>query len=100
MRPVTILASVSLQAYRQRLPLVAFILLLLICLLMLGFACACFSDQPMQALERALSIGQALPPLVVVWSLLALVLASTPVFLQRRFVASRASPALLQRFLF
>jgi hypothetical protein len=97
---VTILAPVSLHAYRQRLPLIAFILLLLICLLMLGFACACFSDQPMQALERAFSVGQGLPPLVVVWSLLAVVLASTPLFLRRPLAASRASPALLQRFLF
>lgn len=91
----------SLERYRERMPLVAFILLLLICLLLLGFVCACFTDQPMQALERALAGVAALPALVEVWSLMALA-ALGSAFLVRDAARARArapSPELLQRFL-
>jgi len=82
-------------------PLVAFVLLALVCLALIGFACACLSDQPAQALERATSIGSALPPLVEVWALLIASLATVPlVLLLGERARSRASPILLQRFLF
>lgn len=80
-------------------PLVPFILLALVCLLLLGFACACLSDQPALAFERMLQ-ASALPALIQVWALLAL--AS---FIPRLFLVapvpdrSRASPVQLQRFL-
>ncbi len=82
-------------------PLIPFILLAVVCLALLGFACACLSDQPLQALDRALSTGQALPPLVEVWTLaFAALLGASVLVAVRHPGGSRASPALLQRFLF
>lgn len=81
-------------------PLIAFVLLLLICLLMLGFACACLGDQPAIALERALQ-SPALPAVLMVWAVL--LLAAFSRVLPRLAVAAhpgRGSPELLQRFLF
>ena len=82
-------------------PLIAFILLAVVCVAILGFACACLSEQPTQAIERAVSSGSALPPLIEVWSLLFVALAGAGVLLvHERRAPSRASPALLQRFRF
>jgi hypothetical protein len=82
-------------------PLFAFILLAVVCLALLGFACACLSAEPMQALDRAVSTGQALPPLIEVWTVAFAALVGASFFLTvRTRAASRASPALLQRFLF
>ena len=82
-------------------PLIAFVLLAVICLALLGFACACVSDQPAQAIERAASLGAAFPPLVEVWALLIASLLVAPLVLAPgERGRSRASPALLQRFLF
>lgn len=82
-------------------PLIVFVLLAVVCLALLGFACACLSDQPAQAVERAVSLGAAMPPLVEVWALLIASLAAIPFMLVAGERArSRASPALLQRFLF
>jgi hypothetical protein len=91
----------SLQALRGRMPLLAFILLAIVCLALFGFACACLSDQPMQALERALGAIPALPALVEVWSMLALVgLGSGALLAATAMARARApSPAALQRFL-
>lgn len=81
-------------------PLIAFILLAFICLALVGFACACLSDQPAQAIDRAVASGAALPPLTEVWSLLIVALGGASfVFVSARRTPSRASPALLQRFL-
>jgi hypothetical protein len=82
-------------------PLVAFILVAVVCLALLGFACACLSDQPVQAIDRATSLGSALPPMIEVWSLVFVTLlgASFLVAVRER-ASSRASPAVLQRFLF
>ena len=91
---------VSLARFRERLPLVAFLLLLVVCLLLLGVACACFTDHPMQALERALAAIPALPALLEVWSFVALVaLGSAVLLIETRARARAPSPALLQRFL-
>jgi hypothetical protein len=46
------LAPMSLERLRGRMPLIALILLAPLCLLVLGFACACLSDHPMQALKQ------------------------------------------------
>jgi hypothetical protein len=82
-------------------PLVAFILLAIICLALFGFACACLSDHPMQALERPLGAIPALPALIEVWSLVALAaLASGALVVTSTMARARApSPATLQRFL-
>ncbi len=82
-------------------PLIAFILLAVVCLALLGFACACLTDQPAQAIDRATSLGSALPPLIEVWSLVFVALLGAGfLFAERDRASSRASPALLQRFRF
>jgi hypothetical protein len=85
---------------RLRLPLLVFILLLIVALLLLGFACACLSDHPMQAIDRVLAAFSAAPPVIAVWSVqaLALGLAMLLAAASVRAVA-RPSPATLQRFL-
>jgi hypothetical protein len=92
----------DLARLRGRLPLVVFILLAVVCLPLLGLACACLTDQPAQTVDRAISLGSALPALVEVWSLVfvSLMGASFLVVAVRERASSRASPAVLQRFLF
>ena len=82
-------------------PLVAFILLAIVCLALFGFACACLGDHPMQALERALGEIPALPALGEVWAVLALLaLGSAALFVAATTArASAPSRAALQRFL-
>lgn len=93
-------AAMNLQKLRGRMPLVAFVLLAVICLAILGFACACLSDQPMQALERALGAIPSLPALIEVWSLTILSFLAAGAAAAAVRPRSRApSPALLQRFL-
>ena len=84
-------------------PVVAFILLAVICLLLIGVACACFGDTPLQALDRAFAGAPPLAAVIELWPLMAaLFLAGTVLFTRSRPVrpSARASPALLQRFLF
>lgn len=80
-------------------PLLAFVLLAVLCLALIGFACACLDDEFAQAFDR---IVQSAPVAVIeLWrplavaalALLSLVVFSVP-------ASDRASPALLQRFLF
>jgi hypothetical protein len=79
-------------------PLVAFVLLAVVCLVLIGFACACLVDQVAQAADRAL---QAQPAVVDLWHPFALVaLALLPGIALSVRASSRASPASLQRFLF
>lgn len=84
-------------------PLVTFILLAAICLLLIGFACACLSDQPAKQADRALSIGAELPAVIEMWSPAALATLFGVLFLVVLTTAARpngrASPAELQRFL-
>jgi hypothetical protein len=93
--------SPSILRLRRRLPLIVFILLALLCLLLIGFACACFSDHPAQAIDRAVSAPAATPAVIEVWSFVVLsLLAAVPFVLTRRVGGfGRASPAELQRFL-
>lgn len=96
-----ILPGMDLSRLRGRMPLIAFILLAVVCLALIGFACACLSDQPMQAIDRATSVGSALPPLIEMWSLIFVAFVGAGLlFVFDRRAGSRASPALLQRFLF
>jgi hypothetical protein len=91
----------SLQRLRGRAPMIALILVAPLCLLILGFACACLSDHPIQALQQALGSAQAAPALVEVWSLMTVVALSASL-LAANTVSARArapSSARLQRFL-
>jgi hypothetical protein len=82
-------------------PLIAFVLLAIVCLALLGFACACLTDEAIQAVDRAASLGSALPPLVEVWAVVVPALtAALLLVVTRERARARASPALLQRFLF
>jgi hypothetical protein len=75
-------------------------LLAIVCLMLIGFACACFSDHPAQAIDRAVSASAAAPAVIEVWSFVILGLFAAPLVLTRRMGAfGRASPAQLQRFL-
>jgi hypothetical protein len=79
-------------------PLWAFVLLAVLCLALIGVACACLDDQFAQALERALQMPMAV---MEVWPALALALLGPLLAGLLAIRASeRASPAMLQRFLF
>jgi hypothetical protein len=90
----------SLLALRARMPLIVFILVAVVCLALLGFACACLTDHPMQAIERALTAIAAAPAVVNVWAaaVVALLAAAAAIPI-RRLVADAPSHAALQRFL-
>lgn len=91
----------SLMRLRARMPLLVFILLAVLCAVLVGFACACLTEHPMQAVDRFLAGFAASPALVAVWSEIALVGALVLLmFLRAPVLAARASPSLLQRFLF
>lgn len=90
----------GLLALRNRLPLVVFLLLFVLLLMLVGFACACFGDEPMQAVDRALSVLSDQAPVIEVWSSLIAALFAAPfLLLARRFSARAPSQATLQRFL-
>ena len=79
-------------------PLWAFVLLAVLCLALIGVACACLGDQFAQAFERAL---QAPIAVMEAWPAMALaMLASFASFFLAIRASERASPAMLQRFLF
>ncbi|MGH3338805.1 MAG: hypothetical protein ACRDPL_08260 [Propionibacteriaceae bacterium] len=77
------------------------ILIVPLCLLILGFACACLSDHPMQALQQTLGSAPVAPALIEVWSLMALLaLGASPFVVEGVIARARApSQANLQRFL-
>ena len=76
-------------------------ILLILCLLLLGLACACGSNHHSQAVDRAITAVDGLPALIEVWSLIvAAMLAVGVIYSARRTTFGRASPAQLQRFLF
>jgi hypothetical protein len=85
---------------RKRMPLLAFMLLAVICLILLGIACACATDHPAQNIDRALSAIPAAPPLVEVWSFAFGALIVLIMLDVRRRRTDTPSPAALQRFLF
>ncbi len=90
----------SLARLRERLPLVVFVLLLILGLMALGFACACASDHHAQAVDRATSVIATAPPIVELWSLTALGLILLVPLAFARHVLRPPSPGSLQRFLF
>lgn len=91
----------SIQRLRERMPLVVFILLVVLLLMLVGVGCACLTDHPMQAAERAIASISAMPAIVELWTYaFAALLAVVFVVPERRRAVGRASPADLQRFLF
>jgi len=94
-------AELSIQRLRERLPLIVFILLFVLLLMVVGIACACASDHPMQAVERVASAINAAPAVVILWTyVFAAVALGALVFPRRHRALGRASPQVLQRFLF
>jgi len=82
-------------------PLVVFILLVVLLLMLVGIACACVTDHPMQVAERTISAISAMPAIIELWTYtFAALLLLTFVVPYRRRAVGRASPADLQRFLF
>jgi hypothetical protein len=90
---------VVIDRLRRRLPPVVFVLLVVLALLLLGFACAFVTDHPLQAIERALAAIPALPPVLEVWSVHVLALTGAALAWVRVIPNARPSPATLQRFL-
>ena len=94
-------SMLRLSEMRRLRPLPVFIVLLILFVLMLGFACVCISDHPSQAAERALGAIAHAPAVIEISALLPLsmllfvTVAAAPVAAR-----GRASPAQLQRFLF
>ena len=88
----------ALERLRGRMPLWAFVLLAVLCLALIGVACACLDDQFAQAFERAL---QAPIAVMEAWPAFPLAVLA-PFFLLTLAIraSERASPAMLQRFLF
>ena len=91
----------SITRMRRHLPPVVFICLLLMVVMLVGFACACLTDHPMQAIEQALSAIPAAPAISEAWSALAVGLVAAALIARLPQASrGRASPELLQRFLF
>jgi len=91
----------SLQAMRTRMPLWAFILLAVLCLGLLGLACACATDQPVQTIDRALGAIPAGAAVIEVWTFAFGALAMfVALDVRRRTARNARSPAVLQCFLF
>jgi hypothetical protein len=92
---------VLIERMRKRLPLAVFIFLVLILLMLVGIACACLTDHPMQAVEKAVGAIPAAAPVMEAWPVLMLGFFAAALVLSVSVVGrERASPALLQRFLF
>jgi len=86
---------------RKRLPLVAYVLLVVILVMLVGIACACATDHPMQAVEKAVSAIPAAPAVMEAWPVMVLGCFAAALVLALPVAArERASPAFLQRFLF
>ncbi len=91
----------SIQSLRHRLPFVVFVLVLVVAVVMIGFACVCIADHPGKALDRASSLAPAGTPVIEMWPLMVLLFAPALMFVAApRRAQGRASPPLLQRFLF
>lgn len=80
-------------------PVVVVVLLALICLGMLGFACGCLSDQRAAAVERAVQAPALMPALVELWPalLFAAFAAGLLVYTSRTLVTAAACPAVERR---
>jgi hypothetical protein len=90
----------GLESIRRHVPLVVFLLILVLVVLMIGFACACFGDGPLTTTDRAAGASIAMPALIEMWAALAIVFFAPLLLLARKIAATgRGSPAVLQCFL-
>ena len=89
----------NLERLRRRLPLIVFILVAIVALMLLGLACACLTEDPMQLVERALSFV-SVPALGHAWATFLAALGTSLMLVRTHAATGRASPALLQRFRF
>jgi hypothetical protein len=95
-----LMAMPGILALRKRMPLIVFLLLLLLVVMLVGLACACLTDNPMQTIERVVSALAQLPTVAVTWTLMfATLLLAMPRLQPPKAGRGRASPAALQRFL-
>jgi len=98
--PRLLFRVMSLQGMRKRLPPVVFFLFLIVLLVMLGIACACVSDHPAQTIDRAVGAIPAAPAVIEIWSAMTVLMFVSFIVVRPQRLASRSSPAALQRFLF
>jgi hypothetical protein len=83
------------------LPLIAFVFLVVLLVMLVGIACVCATDHPMQTIERALSSIPAAAAVLEIWTYaVAAIMLAAFVAPARRLAVERASPQELQRFLF
>ena len=86
---------------RTRMPLLVFVLLAIICLVLLGLACACATNHPAQQIDRALGAIPATPALVEVWTFaFGALLVLVALDVRQRRANNATSPSFLQCFLF
>jgi hypothetical protein len=91
----------SIQRLRERMPLIAFILLFVMLVMLIAVACACATEHPMKAVDRMLSAASAIPAVIEVWTYTFAALLFVPFLVPpKRRALGRASPQELQRFLF
>lgn len=81
-------------------PAIAFILLAVVLLLMLGIACACVTDHPTQTIDRAVGAIPAAPAVIEIWSAMTVLVFVSFTVVRPVRLADRSSPSTLQRFLF
>jgi len=81
-------------------PLVAFILLVVVLLVMLGIACACISDHPAKTIDRTAGVISSAPAVIEIWAVMTVLVFVSFIVVRPQRLASRSSPAALQRFLF
>jgi hypothetical protein len=89
----------ALHSLRHRMPLIGLVLLGVLCIALLGFACACLGDHPMQALERALGAIPAAPAVIEVWSFALVALLAGAGVSGLAHAGRTPTPAALQRLL-
>jgi len=89
----------SLIRLRERLPSVVFVLLLILGLVFLGFACACSGGHHGQAADSVTSVIASAPPLIELWSLTAFGLIVISALALGRRAVRGPSLASLQRLL-
>ncbi len=85
------------QRLRERRPVV--ILLLIIALMLLGFACACATHHVTTPTDRVASVISTAPPVIELWSTVGMGLVLFTIVALGEGVIPRRSLASLQRFL-
>jgi hypothetical protein len=93
----------SLSGLRRRVSWLVCLLLALTCLMAVGVVCTCSSDHSLQSVQQTVqSAGTWIAAVIEVWSvgLLVMSIALGWLLVNKADARGRASPELLQRFLF